>query len=99
MREQVWFLRRHYPGFIILFKVGRYVELYGRDALLLRGQANLKLREYHRGLRHGVGFPLRMTKGVRNSLLMKGYGTALVAEGDLGGRVKTRYVAELAVMV
>ena len=99
MREQVWFFRRHYPGFILLFKVGRYIELYGRDAKILRGQANLKLREYRRGLRHGVGFPLGMTKGMRNNLLLKGYRTALVMEGETGGRVKRRYVSELTMTV
>ena len=99
MRAQVWFFRRHFPGFILMFKVGRYVELYGRDALLLKGNANLKLREYQRGLRHGVGFPLRMTTGMRRNLLLKGYKTALFAEDEIGGRVKKRYVSELAVMM
>ena len=99
MREQVWFFRRHFPGFILLFRVGRYVELYGGDARTLRAQAGLKLLEYHRGLRHSVGFPVRMIGYMRRSLLLKGHKTALVAEGDLGGRVKRRYVAELAVPV
>ena len=99
MREQVWFFRRHYPGFILMFKVGRYIELYGRDAKILRGHANLKMREYHRGLRLGVGFPLRMTKGMRQNLLMKGYKTALVWEGQTGGRVRRRYMSELSMMV
>ena len=99
MREQVWFFRRHYPGVILLFKVGRYIELYGGDAKILRGQANLKLREYRRGLRHGVGFPLHMAAGMRRNLLAKGYKTALVTEGETGGRVKRRHVVELAVVV
>jgi len=99
MREQVWFFWRHYPGFILLFKVGRYIELYGGDAKILRGQANLKLRKYRRGLRYGIGFPLRMTKGMRKNLLLKGYKTALVMEGKTGDRVKRRYVSELTMMV
>ncbi len=96
MREQVWFFRRHYPGFILLFRVGRYVELYGKDARILREYAHLKLVKQHRGLRDSVGFPVSMTRGIRRKLLMRGHRTALVAQGVTGGRVRRRYVAELA---
>ena len=59
----------------------------------------MKLMEYRRGLRYGVGFPLRMTKGIRQNLLLKGYKTALVTEGETGGWVKRRYVSELTMTV
>jgi len=96
MREQVWFFRRHFPEYMLLFRVGRYVELYGKDARTLREHAPLKLLKYHRGLRDAVGFPAYRTKGIRRNLLLRGYRTAFVAEGITGGRVRRRYVAQLA---
>jgi len=96
MRAQVGFFRRQFPGFVLFFRVGRYVELYGRDARLVSGMARLKWMDRHRGVGPAVGFPLRMVSGMRRNLLAKGYRTAMIAEGEVGGAVKRRYVQELA---
>jgi retron-type reverse transcriptase len=96
MRAQVGFFRRQYPGFVLFFRVGRYVELYGRDGRLVSGMARLKWMERHRGVGPAVGFPLKMASGMRRNLLAKGYRTAMIAEGEVGGAVKRRYVQELA---
>lgn len=72
------------------------MELYGRDARLVSGMARLKWMDHHRGVGPAVGFPLRMAGGMRRNLLAKGYRTAMIAEGEVGGAVKRRYVQELA---
>ncbi|MBN1277276.1 MAG: hypothetical protein JXA35_07260 [Deltaproteobacteria bacterium] len=99
MRAQVRFFCSNLPGFVCFFKVGKYAEVYDTDAIILQKIISLKPLLGHRGMSYAAGFPLHMLGGIRKRLLIKGFKTAVLAEGETGGRVKARYAFDLAVRV
>jgi retron-type reverse transcriptase len=95
MRTQVGFFRQRYPDRVLLFKLGRFVEAYGADALFIHWLRGFTLMRRHRGMQISAGFPARMAPGIRNRLLASGKKTVMLAEGPLTGGVRQRYVREL----
>ena len=95
MKSQAAFFRKRYPDQALLFKVGRFVEAYGADALFIHWIRGFALMRRHRGMPAAVSFPARMAPGIRNCLLARGRKTVMIAEGPLYGGVRQRYVREL----
>ncbi|MHB8808738.1 MAG: MutS N-terminal domain-containing protein [Desulfobulbaceae bacterium] len=94
LRGQVRFFRSRLPEVILLFRVGRYVELYDEDAGTVAGLAGLKVRK-GRGMRSVAGAPARMLERLRDRLLAAGYDVAVIDEGGPGRYVRERYVREI----
>ena len=95
MRSQVAFFRRGYPGRVLLFQVGRFVEVYGADAFFLHWMRGFALRSWRRGMPVSLGFPAHMAPGIRNRILAAGRKTVKIAEGPLVGAIRQRYAREL----
>ena len=88
------FFHRQGPG-IVLMRVGRQVEAYGEDALLLRRLFGLRLDERRRpGLGPCIALPPRAVPKFLARLVKTGVGYRyVVEEGYLKGGLKRRVLA------
>ena len=95
LRSQIRFFRSRLPGTVTLFRVGRYVELYDRDAETVAALLRLKLRKGCRGMQCAVGFPFWFQERFIDRLLAAGHDVAVVAQGKSGQYVRQRYVTKV----
>ena len=95
LKAQIRFYRDRLKGYLLFFQVGKYIELYERDALLVSERLGLKVSKGLRGKTEFVGFPKYMTEHFIRKTLSLGYNLALIAEGAVGRYVRERYVREL----
>ncbi len=89
-----FFLGRH-PGSILFFQVGRFYELYDRQAEIAIKVLGLKRMKITRGFRARCGFPVNQKKKYLERLLSLGFTVHIVNEGDGWlSRVKKRQFVE-----
>ncbi|MEI6128186.1 MAG: hypothetical protein WCQ99_16685 [Pseudomonadota bacterium] len=95
LKVQNLFYRARLKGYVLLFQVGGFIELYGPDAALAGKHFGCRVRPGFRGMDAVAGFPKAMAGKVINRLIALGCNTAFIAQGDDGRHVKNRYVREL----
>jgi len=94
-RSQVCFLQFRLAGVPALFRVGKYYELYGRDAQEISKVCGLQLLPEKRGIQYCTGFPRQNLEWFLVRLFAAGREVAVVEQGDRGQYVHNRYVKEL----
>jgi hypothetical protein len=95
LKVQVLFYRARLEHWVLLFQVGGFIELYGRDAVLAGERLGCHVWPGFRGMEHAAGIPLRMAGNIIGKLAALGHNAALIVEGGAGNYVKNRYVREL----
>ena len=95
LRAQVNFFRIALHNHILFFQVGKYIELYDDDALLMKNLFGLELKENFRGIKYVSGFPIHLTQKFIRLILLSGHTAAFIAEGEAGKYVCQRYVKEI----
>lgn len=97
LAAQYGFFRHKYPRDLLFFEVGRFYELYGRDAKFAVNRFGLHLIKERRGLGVRCGFSSRQRERYFNLFMKKGGAGSitLVKEEDRYlSRIKKRVVAE-----
>ncbi len=95
LKIQLFFYRSRLAGCVLLFQVGGYVEMYGRDAVFAGQYLNCRVRCGFRGMDYAAGFPLRLTEKVTQKIVSLGRSCSFIAQGGDGRYVKNRYVREV----
>ena len=95
LKVQLLFYRARLENWVLLFQVGGFIELYGRDAVLAGERLGCRVRQGFRGMENAAGIPMRMAGNVIGKLAAIGHNAALIVEGGEGQHVKNRYVREL----
>jgi len=95
LKVQLLFYRARLEQYALLFQVGGFVELYGRDAGLAGEHFGFQVRHGFRGMDAVAGFPRGMAAKVIAKLVSAGHAVALIVEGGEGTYVKNRYVREI----
>ena len=95
LRTQVLFFRSRFQSHVLFFRIGKYVEVFGRDALLLNKLFGLKIKDNYRGIRHAAGFPRCMGARFITETLCAGYSLVLVEEGVMGRYIRERYPRDI----
>ncbi len=95
LKAQIIFYRDRLKGYLLFFQVGKFTELYERDALLISKELGLKVCRSLRDKKAFIGFPKYMTDHFIRKTLSLGYNLALIVEGGMGRYVRERYVREM----
>jgi DNA mismatch repair ATPase MutS len=75
--------------------MGKYIELYDKDAEIMRKIAWVKLKEGFRGMKTAFGFPMSLKSTYLRKALEKGYSVAILEEGKPGKWIRHRYVVTI----
>ena len=95
LKMQMFFYRDRLAGCVLLFQVGGYVELYGRDAVFAGKYLNCRIRRGFRGMDFAAGFPQHRAEKVISKIVALGRSYSFIAQGGDGRYVKNRYVREV----
>jgi RNA-directed DNA polymerase len=96
LRSQVNFFRYRLPFTILFFQVGKYVEIYGKDAQMLSKPFHIKIKQNYRGMDYGAGFPQWRLRNFMEKTLALGKHVAKINQSEIPGvYVRERYVYEL----
>ena len=98
-RLQVRFFSSEFQDHILLFHVGKYVEVFEDDALLLNRIYGFNVKTGFRKMKHAVGLPIRMKKWFIRKTLFLGHNIVLIEEGDMGRYIRDRYVSEIYLII
>jgi hypothetical protein len=95
LRSQIRFFRSQLDGFLLFVHMGKYIELYDKDAEIMRKIAWVKLKEGFRGMKTAFGFPMSLKSTYLRKALEKGYSVAILEEGKPGKWIRHRYVVTI----
>ena len=95
LRAQCLFFRSRLRETILLFRIGRFLEVYDTDAVLIYKSFGLKKWENYRGMKVAAGFPEWLEKKFVHKFFSLRKDLAIVDEGMAGKFVKDRYVKEI----
>jgi RNA-directed DNA polymerase len=98
LKVQLFFYRDRLRACILLFQVGGFVELYGRDALFAGQYLSCRVRRGFRNMEYAAGFPMRLIEKVMQKIVSLGRSCAFIAQGGDGRYVKNRYVREVVLV-
>ncbi len=82
LKGQYRFFSGRHPAAIIFFQVGRFYEMYDRQAEIAVNVLGLKEMNNTRGFRDRCGFPVNLKKRYLERLLRSGFTVFIVNEGE-----------------
>lgn len=95
MRAQAGLFRYRLPKHILLFRVGKFFELYGDDALRMQSVLGVKLKTDFRRMPYAAEFPVQWEEKNIVRTIAAGFDLALISEGTMGRYVKQRFVSAI----
>jgi retron-type reverse transcriptase len=95
LKSQVSFFRAGLKDTLLLFQVGKFMEAYDADAMLMNKFLGCKVQKEKRGMSLVAGFPMRFEQHSVFKLLEMGKDIAVVKEGQKGRIIRQRHVRKI----
>jgi hypothetical protein len=92
LRSQIRFFLNQLDGFLLFIRMGKYIELYDKDAEAMHEIAGGVLKKGFRAMKTAFGFPINFKSAYLHKALEKGYQIAILEEGKPGKWIRHRYV-------
>lgn len=94
-RTQVGFFKQRFKDHVLFVRVGKYIELYDDDAVLMGSLSRLGISGNARGMKRKAGFLHYKFPIFIRKLLKAGFKGALLAEAATNDHIRDRYVSEV----
>jgi len=95
LRHQAAFFQSRFERCICLFYMGRYIEIYNNEAIIMNKLCKLQIINGARKMKYTAGFPKKFKDLFLEKILFSGFGAILISEGERGKYLRNRYVSEI----
>ncbi len=94
-RGQWRFFKSRLKGILLFVGMGRFIELYNEDAIVVQRICGLRLSPKTRGMGCAVGVPISHARKLLARVLTEGHSAAWLEDGEAGRYVRCRYVRRI----